>query len=269
MAHMLAMSGCAPWAHETTTNYVTVANETGNDTGKARKLYGTARKEMTKHVRGGKCDFAKAEERLQHALAADVRFGPAHHSLGVLYFWQNKLYLAAWEFEYAARLMPDRFEPLNNLGLVYESVGKLDQAKMYYCLAREKAQCSAEVIGNLARVSLRSGQSANAIRPLLEDVLATDPRPEWRRWAGETLGLASAHSCPSPPGPGPTPPRDEPFPLPAGEEPTVLEDLPLLAPPLPETRPVAATPSGSAPPCEPAPALGIKLGVAHDASPTL
>ena len=91
---------------------------------------------MNRHVRGEKFDFAHAEKYLRKAPAADVRFGPAHHSLGVLYFWQKKLYLAAWEFEYAARLMPDRYEPLNNLGLVYESVGKFAQAKSYYLLAQ-------------------------------------------------------------------------------------------------------------------------------------
>jgi Tfp pilus assembly protein PilF len=104
--------------------------------------------------------LAVAEKLFQQALASDVRFGPAHHSLGVLYFWQNKLYLAAWEFEYAARLMPDRYEPLNNLGLVYEAAGKYDDAKMYYSLARQKAELQPQVIGNQARIAMRSGLTA-------------------------------------------------------------------------------------------------------------
>ncbi len=129
-------SAAAPWSDDTASDYVTVAGEAGCDTPEARRLYDQARREMQKHLEGKECDLAKAQKLLEQALAADVRFGPAHHSLGVLYFWQHKLYLAAWEFEYAARLMPDRFEPLNDLGLVYESARKFDQAKMYYALAR-------------------------------------------------------------------------------------------------------------------------------------
>jgi Tfp pilus assembly protein PilF len=60
-------------------------------------------------------DFAKAEELLQESLVADVTFAPAHNNLGHLYFLQRKYYLAAWEFEYAAKLMPTSGEPLNNL----------------------------------------------------------------------------------------------------------------------------------------------------------
>src|SRR5437588_1148332 len=114
---------------------------------------------MEKHLEGKEFDFDKAEKHLQESLAADVRFGPAHHSLGVLYDWERKLYLAAWEFEYASRLMPDRFEPLNNLGLVYESAGKYEQAKVFYHLAREKSPNQPQVIGNLARASFRNGES--------------------------------------------------------------------------------------------------------------
>jgi tetratricopeptide (TPR) repeat protein len=191
---------------------------------------------MDKHIRGEKCDLADVEKQLREALAADVRFGPAHHSLGVLYTWQKRLYLAAWEFEYAARLMPDRFEPLNNLGLVYESVGKYEQAKSYYLLAREKSPNSPEVVGNLARASFRSGESVEEMRPLLEDVLTMDSRPEWRRWAAELLGL-------NPPliGTAESKMAESVLSEPAGE-PAAVEELPLIAPPMPDAPPPAFDP---------------------------
>jgi hypothetical protein len=31
--------------------------------------------------------------------------GPAHNNLGIVYYRRKKYYLAAWEFQYAARLM--------------------------------------------------------------------------------------------------------------------------------------------------------------------
>jgi len=267
MASMFAVCGCAPWASQTTKDYVTVDSEAGHDAGETRKLYDAARKQMTKHVRGEKCDLTSAEKHLQQALATDVRFGPAHHSLGVLYFWQKKLYLAAWEFEYAARLMPDRFEPLNNLGLVYESAGKLDQAKMYYALAREKTQLNREVIGNLARVSSRTGRSVDEIRPLLEDVLATDTRPEWRRWARELLGV---HPISSPPDSSDSTPVEvyDTNSVPSRNVPSSAEELPLIAPPPPDT----ASPSGTIDQTikhsfELDPSLDLKLGAALQDEP--
>jgi tetratricopeptide (TPR) repeat protein len=224
--------GCAPWANKPATEYVTVASDSDVDASEARKLYDKARKEMAKQVGEEKCDLPTVEKLLQQALASDVRFGPAHHSLGVLYFWQNKLYLAAWEFEYAARLMPDRFEPLNNLGLVYEAAGKLEQAKMYYSLARQKGELQPQVIGNQARIAMRSGQTVDDIRPLLEDVVATDSRPEWRHWAKEQLGLHPSSTCPDFCAvPGAT--IDDSMSTPTLNSPEQTEELPLITPPMP------------------------------------
>lgn len=231
-------SGCAPWNNTKSAGYVTIEADTRHDTKQARQDYTVGRAMLDKHIQGCECDFAKAEKYLRDALAADVRFGPAHHSLGILYYWQHKLYLAAWEFEYAARLMPDRYEPLNNLGLVYEAAGKYEQAKSFYQLARVKSKNHPEVIANLARTSFRSSDSVDEMRPVLEDVLATDSRPEWRRWSGELLGLnpidvAAPRSMTTPAASG-----SELLPSPIDEK-TPIEELPLIPPPLPQTKPIA------------------------------
>jgi Tfp pilus assembly protein PilF len=228
--------GCSSWSSKQPGTYVTLQPDSDHDADQTRKSYQAARKNMDKHARGEKSDLAEVEKQLREALAADVRFGPAHHSLGVLYTWQKKLYLAAWEFEYAARLMPDRFEPLNNLGLAYESVGKYEQAISYYLLAREKSPNSPDVIGNLARASFRSGQSVDELRPLLEDVLTIDTRPEWRRWAAEQLGLNPPPTGASPskmPGAAVLTPAKDPCPV---------EELPVIAPPMPDAPPPAFDP---------------------------
>ena len=210
-----------------------------HDTVQAQKDYNEARKYMKKYDCEKPFDFARVEKCLQNALAADVRFGPAHHSLGMLYMWQRNLYLAAWEFEYASRLMPERFEPLNNLGLVYESADKFEQAIVFYKLAREKAPNQPEVIGNLARATYRSGQRVDQMRPLLEDVVATSENPDWRRWAAELLGVN-----PIPIGANATPdfkrmvaPSAQPLPV---EPAPTIEELPLNLRPVPDTNPPAS-----------------------------
>jgi tetratricopeptide (TPR) repeat protein len=226
--------GCAKWQGNPAANYVTIQADSEHDTDLARKDYKAARNYLNKRFRGEACDLVRVEKKLQRALAADVRFGPAHHTLGVLYFWQKKLYLAAWEFEYANRLMPDRFEPLNNLGLVYESVGKFEPAKSFYCLAREKAANQPDVIAHFARASDRSGTQVDQMRPLLEDVLATNPRPEWRRWAADLLGVNppqfSANSLET------VTPQALPQ-APGNASDSSTEELPLIAPPQPTAEP--------------------------------
>ncbi len=228
-----ATCGCTLWTTKPPISYVTVESDSSHDTELARKDYKAARKCMEKQLKGKDCDIVKAEQLLKAALANDVRFGPAHHSLGVVYLWQKKLYLAAWEFEYAARLMPDRFEPLNNLGLVYESVGKYEQAKSFYLLAREKSPNNPDIIANIARASFRNGETVEEMYTILQDVLATDPRTEWRCWAAEKLGLNAARMASVP----------EALPDPSSPEPAVSlpkagssqeEELPLISSPLPD-----------------------------------
>lgn len=251
-----ALCGCARWSTKPSASYVTVEADSRHDTELARKDYNAARKCMEKYLKGKDCDFEKAEKLLQEALANDVRFGPAHHSLGVLYLWQKKLYLAAWEFEYAARLMPDRFEPLNNLGLVYESVGKYEQAMGFYLLAREKAPNNPEVIANLARASFRNGETVEQMRTVLEDILATDSRTEWRCWAAEKLGMDAA-TLPSMPANLPSIPKSTPAESPA--TPGQVEELPLLPPPSPDTeRPVSISDEAMALPGFPDLFLSVK-----------
>ena len=65
-------------------------------------------------------DLAEAERLFREAVDVDVAFGPAHNNLGKVYFELEKMYLAAWEFEYAIKLMPHHPGPRNNLGLVLE-----------------------------------------------------------------------------------------------------------------------------------------------------
>ena len=133
--------------------------------------------------------YDEAEKALKKALTADIAYGIAHNNLGKVYYHQKKLYLAAWEFQYAIQLMPNQPEPRNNLGLVFEAVGKLDSAVDAYAEALALEPDNPHLIGNLVRARIRRGDRDEGVRTLLSDLVIRDTRPEWVSWAQETLVL--------------------------------------------------------------------------------
>lgn len=137
-------------------------------------------------------DQAGAEAALKAALGADVMCGPAHNNLGKVYFAQKKLYLAAWEFQYAMKLMPNQPEPPNNLGLVFEAAGKLDEATDSYGKALSLEPESVDAMGNLARARVRRGDRDADTRALLQKLVLRDARPEWLAWERATLSRMDA-----------------------------------------------------------------------------
>lgn len=137
-----------------------------------------------RHLEAGRLE--RAEKAFKDALEADVSYGPAHNNLGHIYMLQGRFYLAAWEFEYANRLMPDRIEPLVNLGLVYEQVGRLDRAHEFFRTAQTLAPQDPEVLANLARCRILQEQTGD-LPQLLSELLLYETRPDWRSWAEEQL----------------------------------------------------------------------------------
>jgi len=138
-----------------------------------------------------KGDWPAAETALQQALAADIMFGPAHNNLGKVYYHQKKLYLAAWEFEYAAKLMPHQAEPKNNIGLIFETAGKWNDAVDNYTDAMAIEPDNPELIGNAARARIHRGDTGPQVSDLLNKLVMIDTRPEWVAWARKRLVLMS------------------------------------------------------------------------------
>jgi tetratricopeptide (TPR) repeat protein len=136
----------------------------------------------------------KAEKYFKEALVKDIDFGPAHNNLGRLYFDQGKNYLAAWEFEYAIKVMPKRGEPYNNLGIVLEQVGKLEQAIDAYEMANLLCPNNNEVVGNLARIHWSKDKYSTRTRELLEQIIFIDSRPDWIAWAKEQVAYGNLSS---------------------------------------------------------------------------
>jgi Tfp pilus assembly protein PilF len=176
-------------------NYQTVGKDPrrDTDTAKAENARGLAALD--------KGNLTEAEAALKRALAADIMFGPAHNNLGKVYYKQNKLYLAAWEFEYAAKLMPHQAEPKNNMGLVFEAAGKWNEAIDNYSQALMIEPDNAEVIGNAARAHIRRGDSGPEVRELLTKLVMLDTRPQWVTWAKRRLIMIPETPIPTTPGP--------------------------------------------------------------------
>lgn len=156
-----------------------------------------------------------AEQWIQQALMADVSYGPAHNTLGKIYYDQRKYYLAAWEFEYSADTMPDRAEPHNNLGLVFEATKRLDEAIFEYQTAHDMEPDNHCYLGNLLRAKIRSGVEAETLREDFKRLLFIEQRPSWQEWCGKILAtLDEPTGIPTAPSEGGLSPLIEPLPNP-------------------------------------------------------
>jgi Flp pilus assembly protein TadD len=182
---LLAAGGCAssPWRSSGEGSYQTVTPEPRRDTDAARHDDEVGLDLLAQ----GKLD--EAAEAFGRALTADVEYGPAHNNLGKVYYRQNDLYKAAWEFEYAKKLMPRRAEPRNNLGLVLEQAGELDRAVEEFGQAVALGAGNIEYRANLARVLVRRGDRTEEVRSLLRQVIKQDTRSEWVVWARQQLAI--------------------------------------------------------------------------------
>ena len=192
----LVLTSCQSPPSPADTLYISAADRLQQDTERARQLNA----EAVALIEAGVLD--EAEEVLRRALAADVMYGPAHNSLGKVLYARGHFYRAAWEFEYAIKLMPHRPEPRNNLGLVFEAVGRLTDAVQQYEEALAIEPDRPELLGNLARARIRRGDRDEEVRRLLSDLVFKDTRPDWVQWARMTLAGVG--------GPPPPPPEDAP-----------------------------------------------------------
>ena len=155
-----------------------------------------------------KGDYDAAEAALKAVLTADVMFGPAHNNLGKVYFHKGELYLAAREFDYAMKLMPNQPEPANNLGLVFETRGRLDDAVSAYGKAAALEPDNVQIMGNWARARVarvRRGERDPDLVALLNKLVARRPA---RNGSPGSSGNCSANRRSRRPKPGATLPVD-------------------------------------------------------------
>jgi len=191
----IALAACSSTKRVDGGRYSTINAEPRRDTDRAQALNLKAADLLDEGA------YQEASAILEEAIDADVTFGPAHNNLGKAYFHLGDYYRAAWEYRYAVKLMPHHPEPRNNLGLVLEQTGRLQDAIAEYDQAVEIAPDHPEVLGNLIRARIRRGEHGPQIIDLLERLLATEQRPEWRSWAQERLALMRARTTDDPPEP--------------------------------------------------------------------
>jgi YD repeat-containing protein len=166
--------------------YETVSADPHRDT----ELAIAKNEKALKHIHAAHWDHA--EKALQEALVADVMYGPAHNNLGWVYYKQGRYYVAAWEFEYAQKLMVGIPEPVNNLGLVYEVVGRLPEAQACFDEAAGADPHNPQFLANLARVRLKQGERSTDTAHILRGVAFHDERPEWP--SGTYIGLTTTYA---------------------------------------------------------------------------
>ncbi len=176
------LPGCGPWSMQGDEgNYRTVTAQPGRNTAAAR------RQNQEGLARLAADDLEGAEKAFARALTADVEFGPAHNNLGKIHYRRGDWYQAAWEFEFARKLLPDNPEPCNNLGLVREVQGRLDMAVDHYRQAVDLAPDNIHYAANLARALHKRGDRTGELHGLLRQIIEQDDRPAWRAWARRQL----------------------------------------------------------------------------------
>jgi Flp pilus assembly protein TadD len=90
------------------------------------------------------------------------------------------------------KLMPNQPEPPNNLGLVFEAAGKLDEAAESYGKAVALEPENIHAMGNLARARVRRGDRDADLRSLLGKLVLRETRPDWLAWERSVLSRLDA-----------------------------------------------------------------------------
>jgi Tfp pilus assembly protein PilF len=124
------------------------------------------------------------------AIQADPYNALAHNNLGVCLFKERQYYQAAEQFDATMKLAAQAAEPHFNLALLYETVGKLDQAADHYARALELDPQSAKYRVCLARTYMKRDTDRWRARQLLDEALEREVDPTviaWIRQAQDRL----------------------------------------------------------------------------------
>ena len=133
--------------------------------------------------------------------------------------------------------MPNRAEPLNNLGLTLEAGGRLAESIEQFSSAVEMEPNNPEYLGNLIRARLKNGEHVEFLRMELQWLQFIERRPDWLEWTQDQLILGSRRGIqepeedepelvPTPPPGGPRRPPSVPPPDDRPQSPDRLQDAP-------------------------------------------
>ncbi|MEM9364635.1 MAG: tetratricopeptide repeat protein [Planctomycetota bacterium] len=136
-----------------------------------------------------KGDLAGAEQAYASAVELNPNNGQAHNNLGLVYYRQHRLALAATHFQLASELRPNDALPKSNLGMTLERAGRINQAVEHYRVASQIDPTQPLHLGNLVRAKVRRGDRDELLRAQLEQLLMIENRPKWIRWTHDQLSL--------------------------------------------------------------------------------
>jgi len=156
--------------------YRTVSEGTGRNSLAAERL----NRRGLRAVEDG--EPAAAERFFRESLSEDLYYAPAHNNLGLILVQTDRHYEAAWEFDYAAKLVPRALEPRANLGLLYERVGQLDRAMDAYEAALKIEPENLVTMRHLARAMIKADRRGDRLKTLLERLLQVPGDTQWDAW---------------------------------------------------------------------------------------
>lgn len=136
-----------------------------------------------------KGDLVGAEKAFAQAVQLNPDNGQAHNNLGLVYYRQHRLALAATHFQLASELRPNDALPRSNLGMTLERAGRINQAVDHYRFASQIDPTQPLHLGNLVRAKVRRGDRDELLRAQLEQLLMIENRPKWIRWTHDQLSL--------------------------------------------------------------------------------
>ncbi len=128
-------------------------------------------------------DPDRARVHALRATEADPNYGPAQNTLGMALAAQGQLGSAADAYAAAHRLLQTDARPAHNLGLVYESLGLLDDSVTWYRLSLDRDPDLADAKLALARAKHRRGDRDDELDELLDWIIRTTDDATWRDWA--------------------------------------------------------------------------------------
>lgn len=134
-------------------------------------------------------NLEEAAKCMNGAVAEDSRNAQAWMALGVVEFTRGKAFEAASALRRASRLEPARYEPHFNLGALFESLNRYDEAVLEYETAHRLAPDRIEVMENLARCFIRMDVKHDNAKELLDRAMKSECRPEWIRWISQQTRL--------------------------------------------------------------------------------
>ncbi len=168
------LSGCqASGGHR---QYSTLPQSQHRDPVRAQQL----NDEGLKAVEAG--ELNAAEEKFREALVKDLYSASAHNNLGLVLLQSDRHYEAAWEFDYAAKLVPESPEPRQNLALLYEHLGRIDLAIAEYETALEIDPNNLATMRYLARAYVKAGKNHEKVKTLFARLLEVPHDEQWDVW---------------------------------------------------------------------------------------